>query len=1138
MPTDKSASAYRCVGMLFPRSDDVDPRTRLLASGSYANEVIYTQAGPRAGTPEPATTNSGRLNLEATGELTAALTADLEVRILNGGMPGPSGSASTVWMYDGDTRWRGWDPPCSISDFEGIEWTDGSGGGGQSVRATSECHSLGLPNGKVIEVYRDRYNLVSNIYRVMVKIRSTTGTWTEVVIYSSTTAPGDSYSPCLWRVPAYDDLTGGASGAIYLAHWIEDTTNSTTNIRIYRSIDDAATWTLVQRRGLETDIDTSGSIGVGTAYDVGRIRVAYKDGQAMLVASLYSHDSTAGYVDDLFVQCASADEGYNFKQIAIWDKTATGPYQGGKYHELLVVKRRFTLIYLTHDSTAAGAGRPVYRQTASAFEDLRNDDETAIDTGGISSTWGTISSLSFTDGDLAACVDWDGTVYVYGREAGDVDDGIVIRSRDGMLTWEYMGTSSTTPNVGRWWYGRDTATSPKGFTVAPCQGRILLVGNHQANTGNEDDSLTAIYLGGHTTYCLPDLDGSPRDFRRVGFERTWLPYDLPEDVGWGAATTAGAFAYSLMGPGRLNIATTAGQTHWSLATAATTPTQGYLLHFKARVNSGGSMAADAVAVRLAASDGANGYDISIRLSTSAFEVYNNLAAAVIGSTVNINLTGYYHFIVAFSGSGAADGSITVLYRAASTNPDRNWSVCNNGAALVSGVLVADLIQWGVGLAGNVTADADFQILQYSNGAYTGTMPTQLAPGQDSPDEQFGAPLTASPYPLEAGVMVMGRTGPAAGGDTFTIPTAYDYPVTHLLPEIDPSPRHGWRSTSDSTELKIALELSSLADHRTPRDTIVVALFGVQQRLAYLEGRTVGSGAWVALATLNAAYGMDSVAYTRTGHSIEPDTTSGSAQTPWLHKGDLVGGYARLGTNRIRPILDQTSGAWQTTALSGTFTRPQITLGDVDSGDATSGSAQLWSPNVAAVVHLAGAKYGAYRLRIPSQETPNGYFQIGTLFMGYVQPFATVYDWGRGVEYADGTLLEEMEDGSDVVFEASPGRRTFEVSWNAVDSTGTWSLTAPSPDYVMGTTTANARALGSPQAVAQDLEGLFRACRGRRYPLLYLPYVTKGSPDSQILTSRQDFALVRWLTPPRLEAQLGDEHSSEVWRAQVAFREVV
>lgn len=1133
---DRSQSIYRALGVLLPRLDTERADRLLLASGALSGGISYTQAGPYAGVPEPDDANSGRMVLQACGRLDAALSADIEVRTQRAGLGLPAGEAGWVWRYTGETPWAGRDVPLSIADWEAIDWTDG--GVGYSVKECKTPHALGLPDGTLAMVHQRKVTVAGvTTYRVSCSRRSRAGTWSTVTIYSSETAPTYGYYPCLWRIPGQDDASGGVAGRLMCTFWVEDPDaqpDALANVRIHTSTDGGATWALSTPRGLKDDI----SLNATTGYQPRRIRAAHQLGQTMMVLGLYTADNTATYSRDIFRQVASPDEGLSFSTVATWNKATP---EGGAYHELVVLNGRFTLFYL---SQATGTTRrPVYRQTASAFEDLRNDTEHEVDSDGTSDPWGIIGTGGgganrYTSGDLAVALDYDGVCYVLGREVstgGAVTDepGVIWRSRDGGFTWGGMGQSETN-TYGHWWMGGDNGMYPRDLTVAPQGGRLVVGHTWAANVGNEEDSLGAMYLGGWSTVTMPDLSSSWDDTKRVSWGQTWLPWDLPSDTIW---TAAGGGTASLDSPGILHLVTAAGAKNY-VKTVSGTPSEGIIAEFDIRVNSGGGLASELVGVRIKLSDGVHGYDLTVRASTTQYEVYDNLAAAVVGSAVTLTMTTWQRIRIACRGPAAggptADGTVSCWHATPDATARRVWTRDVNAQAITSDTLAAGSVKFGV--LGIDTANVDFRWVAYRDQRYTGH---HLASGQTNPDEVFPGAFYPRPYPVAStGVKVFTKTGPTYIGDTWTIPTAYDYPIETALAEVWASPRRGWRSLNDDSELTIGLQLDASADTRMPTDTLVCALFGVEQRLAYLEGKTYG-GAWTTLATLNAAQGMDTVPFLRTGSTMEPDTGTAGAQHPHLLASDKAGGWARLDTNKIRRIVGHPSGVLQTSSLSGTFAKPSLVLAGVDSGDPTSGTAQLWSPNVCAIVHLCGAKYHAYRLRIPVQETPNGYFTIGTLFFGYVQVFGLPYGWGRSWEHEDGTLAEDLEDGSTIVYDAAPGRRNIEVRWESVDAEVLWGNT-PAPDYVKGSTTAGARPLASPQATVYDIIGVWNQSHGQRDPVLYLPYVPQGpvsASDAIILTSKEDFWLARMTSAPKVVNIMGDEQSGEVFTASLGLREV-
>jgi hypothetical protein len=1144
---DRSDPPYRALGLLLSQNPTTRPRDQILASGDFTGEVSYTQADPFVGVPSPSVDNAGRMILEATGELAEPFAENIEAIALQAGMPAPAGGARLGWRYETASRYHGWEPPSTLAGYEAIEWTDGSI---NDVRETSRAHAVGLPDGRIVATYQDRYVVGTTQYRVRVATRDpSTGAWSKVTVYSSATAPstagsGGGFFPCLWRVEAQSYAQGGVAGVVYLAHWVEEGSSPAQgNLRVYSSTDGGTTWVTQTLRALREDVP----LGTSAAqYIPGRLRVQSMRGTAMLVMALRNNTVSAGISRDIFAQYASPDEGLDFRRIALWDETATSPREGGRYHDLITTAGRFVMLYITLDATIVGTGRPAYRYVTNAWEDLRNINEAPIDVDSSSNIWGLLSSGAsgeqLTDGDLAAVVLPDQSIWVLGRETGSGvsnDECGAFYARNIFEPFEPVGFGRASGSAyGKWYTSRTSTTYPSGICATHQGGRVVVVTNHAANPGDEDNSLSALYLGGWSDVPLPGYTASPRVNKRMGWEFTWLPWDLPASAGW-SQTVGGVYTAILSSPGHLAVAATVGRAYYSRTVTIPRAT-GAVILCELRVNSGGSLASDTIFMRLGSATAGQGNDVSVRidLNGTQAQLYDNLGGALLGSAVALpNPGGWNQILFAMAGSKASAWACDSDIPAES----REWTEIAAGVTVTQAASSA-LARWGVGGAGNVLADADFRMTLLSDSTSVGQAPYDLAPGLNAA-AVFGGPIGTTFFPLGAGggaARYASKTGPARAGDVWTIATDYEHPARNLHPLVKTTPRTGWRSSADDVEVTLAMRASSsTGDTAIPRDLLVSACFQVEQRTIILEGRQTASGLWTELATLDAcgqgAAATAGLRYILTGDTLIPDTTANSPTTPWLHGGDYVGGYVDLGSGKIRRIYAQTGGLWADSATTPPVVMPVLHLEGIDGTESATGTCDIWSPRIAAIVDVADVRWQALRLRIEAQDTPNGRFAIGTWFLGYALTFGQPYGWGRGISQESGAVVEELEDGQVLAYQAKPARRAVSLAWDPIET----STLDEGGDYITGEIDIPPRAIASPQATASDLMGLLEATAQGRQPVLYLPRIEPlGPPTGQILTSRHDLWLARISDGPAFTAELGDENEDEMIAATLTLREEV
>ena len=213
---------------------------------------------------------------------------------------------------------------------------------------------------------------------------------------------------------------------------------------------------------------------------------------------------------------------------------------------------------------------------------------------------------------------------------------------------------------------------------------------------------------------------------------------------------------------------------------------------------------------------------------------------------------------------------------------------------------------------------------------------------------------------------------------------------------------------------------------------------------------------------------------------------------------------------------------------------RILLESVDNFEPTSGvDGELWSKDSSHVIPIT-ARYKAFRIRIPAQDTAEGYFRIGSLVLGNVVPmgaYAQQYGWGRVLEWAYDYETVEGQTGIRTVRALGPARRAAEVSW--VDGIETTGLTEFDPSWILGWTA------GAPVAVPADvpwsMPGLLERLHGATDPVVYLPaFDLPPNSSTSIDIVDRTLQLYGRIVSESVESTnvVGDEGSTEVLRLGV------
>jgi hypothetical protein len=619
------------------------------------------------------------------------------------------------------------------------------------------------------------------------------------------------------------------------------------------------------------------------------------------------------------------------------------------------------------------------------------------------------------------------------------------------------------------------------------------------------------YLGGPSTATLPDYGGTyvSRKACQCSWNLTWLPYDLPGDCGW---TKTGAGSESLS-EGALELVTGGATVVYYAKTLTDNLDKGVMAKAHLAVVTGGSATSAEVALRLILGDNTATYQITVCLSESEISVYDELTS---GSptqlaTATTDATGGIEVWASLQG-----GLVTVYYRIAEASDEiREWlelveaePVTDGGAGVTHNQVV-----WGHLVAG-VNTSRWMSVLVVDDEPSCDT----LAAGQVNAAEVRGRRLPIEMAYLTEGVSLRVEGGSSMTGDRYEISTAYGYPIEHIFPEVRPSPRQGWRSTSDGSQITIALRLdpSFIADCAPGNDVLGVWLQGINFRRVLLQGY---SSSWSTLATFDADDGLSGLRFTRIGNAIVPSGVDGT-NAPYLHLDELRGATFAFDDGTLRRVISNTEGHFG----SG-HKRPTVLLEGCTGTEPPSGTAGSLRPDwMCGLFKLAGADYSAYRLLIPVQDTVDGDFRIGTLILGPLVAFGAESSWGRVVSTEPNASRVEAADWTRTVRRRAPARRTVQLSWSdGYDVTNSYS---GDPNYLLDA--AGGVAIASVADTPWVVEGLIRELAGPGKLVGYcaqIPYA--GS--SAVLNRRFEGMLAEVTGLVSLENVQGDECLDEVVR---------
>lgn len=1056
-----------------------DPRIK--HANLDASQSSYTQASPRPGVPEDQNTPRSSMVFQTSGNQSA--NQQLRIRIGEGGYPGTEArGAGGLWKYESDTNWYGADVYNCITSRDWIEYVDNAIG----TDDNDDPHVVRLEDGTLMAAYHHQTALTGS--QIRIKTLTPGGAWTLAADLdpTPTAVAAADMNPCLLVLPA---------GRVALYYWTTDTGANVGQIQMQYSDDGGATWTLGATACLESPIDISSA---SSGFYLGRIRMARNSGQILLVAELDSRDGSVTH-SEVLTQWASDDEGVTFGNVETWVPDTNN----GQQPSVLALQSGGFVVYVA----SVTATNTVQYRLASAFDAMTSAGTTAL------------NGLDPGSEVIDVFRDEDQTLYMLWQAVGG-DTVQIVRSVDDGLFWLHLDDELS--NKQAFWHLDDpnTMLSTRELSATAVEGRMVVLSKFTTATGTKDDeSIICLYGGGSSSVTLPSVAAFRRDANQMAFDRTWVDIEKPGDTA--DYTTAGAGTDTLTVNG-LTLSTTVGQALYYTDTGAnigtTSVADQVVVLTELDVQSGGTLINDQIAVNVLLADGTDDYNVSVRMTTTGYRLWDNNAAAAVGADVSVDMTAGVQLLIAVK-----NGKAATYYRLTGT-PSDNARAWTNGPA---GTLTSDTaspaanssISWGHRVI--QAGESKWRLFSWS---VLGSGSQPLSDGFTNPGDLFARPLSRHPIGIDDGLKLAAIDGPGRESESWNIDTRYDYSVENLDLTLAPSPRRRWRSTGE-TQADIVWDLHGLADDaRFGSTTLGLYLGGINWRTGSLWAKAHG-GSWVKLGDLDAAEGLQPLAFTRVGDSVGPNVAGSVNAAQYLQRNEYAGGSFASSTSVVRRIVRHTEGAF-TNQLTR---RATLFLEGVQDSDPASGDGAIWSPRLLAIAHNVG-DYRYLRLRIDAQTTADGYFEIGSCVLGPLALFGSQYSWGRVVDNVANVELTTARDGTRYARALGDPRRVVSFSWaEGVDTSATFSDSGTNavPDYVTGT--PGAEPIGTPYDLPFVLSGVLSEINGAATPLVYVPAVPRGTPNFAVYPQKAASVYGRMTTPVRLESVQGDELSSELYR---------
>ena len=1113
---------------------------------------LYREQSPIAGYAVPDRTT--RLRLHVSG--TPSATSTLNVRCQHAGLPGQVDHGAMMAMRrQGEPLWIGHEPPSAVSAWESISYDDAVAEREPAIVTTST-------DAVVLVVRRGTDLLVTR--------RSTIGVWSAFATLFAGTSAAPPYWPALVVI----------GDEIFCLAWRLGWDAEHYGIMVCRSVDDGVTWELWQDWAtVDTDIiyaTVPYSAPIGLEYGIGRLSVAYYDGQVSVFAHLKRNTNVAGVHIDVIRQWAGL--GLNARLDLI--QTYQGSSQCSALPSVIATSAGFLVTWLQYSTgivaaTLGSASQPI----GSAVQvDLSSYVSNALfGTGAGYSGWYTpAGTLVEVLPEIALCSVYDnGVPWVYWTGHMENLPAFACTSAyspDNGYTWSdghsTLGNAAI-PSYYAGWHrpydapGTYAESHPYRFAACAQRGRVLLAHEWVADVSTfAGFSIGIAYLGGWTDFPLPYERTGMRLGHRAGYRWSWLPLELPEDQDYVTVSAGTSSSALVVNAGEHRITTgdgvvATGQQFYSYtAPAAYAGFCSGLAEWTERVDGGGSLAAADIALRLRVSEVNFGSEVEVRRTTTSFRLYD-VAGGVTLATVN-GLTPsqrlQFRLGLAINTETGANASVQLEYRVWDTSEVRRW--IGVGRFVPDGSATGNpRIQWGHGLdaaGGDAPAmddsfwrEVQFTLPDMTNVTTTGdhhatagkhaTWHDLDQAGGDNPGKLPGRPVATTYDYLIDGFKVSGLRGPGAIGDTWTSVTTGEYALARAISRTCPSPRIGWRSVG----LTADQEIPWAADPDNPwledcahAPLVGVGAYGYNARRIRVDSRSA-AGAWTTRYDA-ATFVLTAVEFSRLGNAIVP---AGGAQTTWLKRDECAGWYVLLdngaGTTRYRRVLGNDGGRW---SAAGTEPMARLYLDGVATTDPVGGGAHrlsLWPDS--AVVLFPGVSCAGWRIYLDNAyPTREDDFRVGNISFGPVHLFGLDYSLGRSIDQIPGHERVDLEGKIPVVVTRSPDSDVFGMSWDE----GVYEAEIASASAVTWKRHSSNAGVGPNVAVAETaaaLRGLLARHGGN--PMVYVQVADYGASTTILLNRRDDHALVTCPGGLKIVNIAGNENRDEFRRVSLELVEV-
>lgn len=942
-----------------------------------------------------------------------------------------------------------------------------------------------------IWVITERDNL-SNVHTIDLYKQEKSGAITFKKTFAS--QPGTFSSDGLPTITRLQD------GSLLVAYF-QYTSESAINIKVHRSLDNGDTWKEIAPRGLA---DSIGSI----TYQPQKMKLVTVDNTVVLFIELLTSNRNR------LAQYISLDGGTTFNLV---DQISDS--SDGYFHEpspVALPDGTIGVAYIsdTTELKFTKIPNPGIR-LSSTYWTAAKERTIAVGT-----TFSRLVSNQMSEGQVTAYFH-DGIIWVVAQQYAN-GRLIAFYSDDFGESWRYASGGTSTASNGYILNYASNNDRVKNLSSCVHEGRVKIIA-HNTN------SVWYLALGGYSSFSYPARSDNPSWYQYLVWENTYIPVMFPANSS--EYTTTGAGSQTLDSEG-LDISTSGNTRYYTYNHSGGYFDEGQVIRVRLQVDQNASVAADYIVLDIKQDDGANSTQLKLRFSTTTIQVRDS---AGVKTTITHDMTESTEIVI-----GLTDTSAEIYYRTADGAQAKKWNLRSITGITKTGTGAGNTIEWGhKAFSGVLTFNSHWQEVSITSGEQAGLFDFSLRGAKYTPLGEYQY--------IDQGLAITAKDAPARGEDLYQISPRYDYPIDNIFHKISLSPRVTWRSEADNALQRIPLyidpEVAATEKSLGLSDVLGMHLSNINFRRCSLNAWS--GSAWVTLADIDTSNGFHGT-YIKKGNTLISNDTG---KIFLLHYGEAIGWRAELVDPVTKAVVIvkikmNSEGIWTTDSdVKQAVLQYDTSLTDHTTIPA-SGTFRLIPDSITFLKsRLDGVNLGQYALalEIPSQDTLEGYFQIGSMLMGSVAFPAPQYQRGRTISYSPNIQGQESLDGMFFSRKMSNGRRTASIAWTEpIDTTRLYNLT---PDYWQISTTSGAQPIanyGDPYL----MNGIFRYLSNRE-PLVYLPSIDVAAfrtgldgANEAILNRRAQHMLARTTGEVSVESVIGEEMVNEMFRvATVNLEEI-